>query len=278
MNTATVERAYVQTPGDPRPLGWNAQHTQLTVSTGLKPVWSDWANADRPGKDSDLAVTYEVGGRASDKAGNPMGVPFSTTFYLRRHVEQQLSLCLNLSGTANAASFEPAAPNPSAACVTASAAVSASLAAGDLDGKEVVAIMSYSLAFLPLDASVESAKVSFAFDTPVGNPHRLHGTLELEEAPFGLELARAFDAVVEREIGALALPEVTYPHIVNKDVAKTVITQLASGAKASSPLAQFRARFSQPSVDMNGTPDYARLAAPADSPKLTVTYTCAACP
>jgi hypothetical protein len=278
MDIASVESAYLQKSGDPGALRWNAEHTKLTVSAGLKPVRSSWVNADRPGQDSELAVSYEIGGRARDKAGMPMGKPFSATFYLQRHVEHRISLCLDLSGSASAASFEAAAAqNPSVPCVTASDAASAALVAGDREGKEVVAIMSYSLGFLPLDVRVQSADVRFAFDKPVGNPHQLYGTLELQEARFGLELARAFDASAEL-IGVLAFENVIYPHSASKDVAQTVIDQLASRTTASTPLAQFRAKFSQPIVDANGTPDYARLAAAGDSPKLTVTYTCAVCP
>jgi hypothetical protein len=277
MNVATVEREYFQKPG-PGSLRWNDAHTELTVSAVRKPVRSDWDNANRSGADSDLAVSYGVGKGALDKAGNPMGEPFSAKYYLRRHVEHRLSLCLDLSGTASATSFEAGAPqNPSAPCVTSSDVAVTSLATGDRDGKEVVAVMSYSLGLLPLDVNFEKASLRVAFDKPVGNPHQLYGALELQDAAFGVERSLAFDAA-SRGLGVLAQVDVMYPYSTIKDVTETVAAQLASRPTTSVPLAQFRARFLRPGADTNGTPDYANLAVTTETPTLTVTYTCSACP
>jgi hypothetical protein len=276
MDPDSVEAAYTQSPGKPAAFVWSEANTVVTVSPGLERPTSVWLDGDRPGDPSDLVVTYGLDARARDEGDNPLATPLIAAYRLKRRVQHQMTPCLELSGTASAAVFEPAAPATATPCVTTLDGP-LTLKVGDSNGEAVVGVLSFGLGDLPSTVELLGATAVLAFDEPVGMPHALHGALRLEEIAVGDELSGAFDAPGLQSLGVLADSSEVYPLTARKDATESVARVLESSDPDA--LVQFRVRFDGPIEDANLSPDYVRLGgATTEPPALWLSYDCAACP
>jgi hypothetical protein len=274
MAQVSVEGAYTQSPGRPTRFEWTQANRVLTVSPGLDRPTTSWVDGVRPGDLSELVVTYRLDGRAQDQAGNPLASQFSASYALKRRVEHRLSPCLDLSGTASAAAFEPASPAAETPCVV-SLDGPVTFQVGDSGGEAVVAVLSYSLRHLPAEVELVSAVLVFSFDEPIGMPHALYGTLWLEQVELGAgRLPDAFEEPALLSLGVLSEGSVRDPR---KDVHVAVARALED--RRPDALVQFRVRFEGLITDKNVSPDYVRLGgAITPPPALWLSYDCARCP
>jgi hypothetical protein len=283
MDTRNVEDAFRLTQGGQQRtvpvlrFSWSDDDATLTVYPALDRPVSAWSNADRPGDDSDLAVTYTLLASARDKADNSLGEDYTSTYYLPRDVRHWLSPCFELSGSATASGFDPIAARGGMPCVLEPTEPDIQLKAGDVAGEAVSAALSYSLDPVPSDIEFDVASLAFVFGDPEGTPHDLHGPLFLEHVAFGTDTDSAFDAPPLSTIGILASTDARYPLVSSKGVSGPVADALAQ--RSSSPYVQFRARFTSVDLTQNQAPDYVNLVEPGgDPPMLLVSYRCSDCP
>ncbi|HEY3495130.1 MAG TPA: Ig-like domain-containing protein [Polyangiaceae bacterium] len=278
MNPTSVALAYSQRPGAPT-LSWTGDSV-LTVTPGLEEMLYLWRDDDRPGRASDLLVSFGVDTTAKDKAENPLFLPLSTHYRVLRRVEHRISPCLDESGTMSPEAWYPAAPpGPDSECVKLAEDPTVTFAAGDSNGQGVVTILSYALGDLPPDLKLDAANVEFSFPSPnpVGTPHALYGDLVLEWIDDDIsDPAHAFAGEPLEPVGTLASSDTDYPQGRQKGVTSAVSAVL-DGTHAG--LLVFRARFPVVLEDSNQSPDYVRVGNTGEAlPILVLSYFCAECP